>query len=112
MNRFNLLLLTVLLLPLGVQAEVNDDDVDESDGDKPAAVRQIALNEVPPAALGAARREKPDVYFDSAERIIWKDDPVYQINGAKGRDIWRVYVTVQGNVLRVERDTREGRGDD
>lgn len=106
MNRIGLFLMMVLLVPVSLQAETNDDD-NGNTGRKTQAVQSVTLDEVPPAALAAARREKPDVYFDSAERIIWRDDPVYQINGARGRDIWRVYVSVQGNVLRVENDSRE-----
>lgn len=109
MNRIGLLLTLVLLAPMSLQAETNDDDRDDSD--KPPPVRKLTLEQVPAAALAAARAEKPDVFFDSAERIIWRDDPVYQVNGAKGRDIWRVFVSVQGNVLRVERDSRESAGD-
>lgn len=106
MNRIGFLLTMVLLAPLSLHAETDDDDRD--DVDRPPAVRKLTLDQVPEAALKAARAEKPDVYFDSAERVIWRDDPVYQLNGAKGRDIWRVFVNVQGYVLRVERDTRDG----
>ncbi len=105
MNRIGLLLMMVLLVPVSLHAEIDDDDNNADNG--PPAVKAVSLSQVPPAALAAARKEKPDVFFDSAERIIWKDDPVYQINGAKGREIWSVFVSVQGNVLRVESDARE-----
>ena len=97
------LLALILLLPLALSAQ--EDDIEELDIKKPRP--QLALSEVPPVALAAARREQPDVFFNAAKTVVWRDERVYVISGVKGREAWNIFVTLQGEVLRVESDVRD-----
>ena len=80
-------------------------EVDE--GPAEGNVRKVTLDEVPDAALAAARKEKPDVFFNAAERIWWNDEPAYRISGTHFKLNWDVYVSELGKVIRVDSDYRD-----
>lgn len=108
MKKYSLLLAVLLLVP-GLALAQNETDSEEP-VENPATW-QVSLDEVPAAAMQAARDLKPDVYFSDAQRVTWRDEPVYRIMGTKSRTLWSVYVNVQGEVFHVSSSVRKGGGD-
>lgn len=67
----------------------------------------LSLEEVPAAAMAAAREAKPSVYFKAAEKVWWQDEPVYRIKGTEFRTDWSVYVNGQGEIAHISSDRRD-----
>ncbi|MEM6484173.1 MAG: hypothetical protein AAF662_04225 [Pseudomonadota bacterium] len=68
---------------------------------------ELAIAQVPPKVMQAARAAAPDVYFQSAQRF-WKDDfLVYRIQGRLFREVWHLHIRQDGEVLRTESDFQD-----
>lgn len=97
-------LMSVLMLALLFSPAPGFAEADE--GSAEGNVRALSLDAIPELALKTAREAKPNVYFKSAERIWWHDEPVYRIMGTQTNMNWDVYVTGQGEVMRIDSDHR------
>jgi hypothetical protein len=66
--------------------------------------REIALGDVPPAAMTAARAAVEGIRFTSAETEVEKGMTIYSLEGNVGGEEYEVEVTAEGEVLEVEPD--------
>ncbi len=92
------ILITALTFSLAIQAEEDEPAVNS---------REIQLQQLPPGILEAARKAKPDVYFNSAEATYWNDEPTYIVKGVLPRQAWSVYVGSTGIVMHITSDWRD-----
>ncbi len=97
------ILMVLLSLHVGLVAA----DRTEEERSSSAEDHRVQLAQLPDGVLEAAREAKPGVYFKEAERVWWRDEPVYLIMGSEFRTDWSVYVNVQGEILHIDSDVRD-----
>jgi hypothetical protein len=92
MRKIRLLAATALLAALGCGGQ-----------DEPSAA--VPLEKLPPGALDLARKQLPDLNFDSARKAKYKGQDAIEIRGKnKEGKIREVEVDLTGKLLEVERD--------
>jgi uncharacterized membrane protein YkoI len=91
-----------------VGCETFHDDDDDDDG----AEVSVPLNEVPAAAMAAAKKAVPGAKFDEAESEMENGVKVYCIEGTVDGEEVEVEVTADGKVLEVEKGDDEEDDDD
>ncbi|TDJ48230.1 MAG: hypothetical protein E2O48_02545 [Gemmatimonadetes bacterium] len=64
----------------------------------------IPLDDVPAAAINAAKNAVPGIVLTSAEIETERDQTVYELEGTVGEATWEVEVTPTGEVLEIEED--------
>ena len=72
-------------------------------GGQTETTETVPLNQLPPAALDLAKRELPDVKFESARKAKYKGQDAIEIRGKnKEGKIREVEVDLTGRLLEVE----------
>ncbi|MEM9257603.1 MAG: hypothetical protein AAGA91_19360 [Pseudomonadota bacterium] len=100
--------LMVLLLSLGAPfAAMADDEERDSRSSNPPST--LSIDELPDYVINGARAAEPDVYFTSARRILWQDEPMYVLEGTQFKYKYKVYTNADGRVAHVTRDRRDDR---
>jgi len=96
--------LLITLLAVWSFAAVAQTEDDETSS--PSFVR-LQMSQVPDIVLASARKAKPNVYFNAAERTYWNDEPVYVLTGAQIGKEWKVYLGTQGQIKHISSDWRD-----
>jgi hypothetical protein len=102
------LLFCCLAVPwASAQQETQQETQQEKQQETPTKRAELPISEVPDIVVAAARKAKPDVFFKSAERSFWNDEPIYIVKGTQMRKLWRVYVGSQGQIMHISSDWRD-----
>ena len=64
----------------------------------------VPLDDVPAAALNAAKDAVPGIQLTSAELETERGQAIYELEGSVGDSTWEVEVTPAGEVLEIEED--------